>query len=194
MADTGAPHFIPFADPTDLVRDWPALSEDVADAVAAGLTAAGNAGIGSNVVQTVKTDTFSTTSTTYVTVTGLTATITPSTATSKVLVIASVGFGPTTANSHGLTLTDSTGAQLVSPTSAGSRTTAWQFQATNFNRNIHQVVMAYLDSPGSATAKTYEVRALAKGGITRINRADSDDDDPSRARSISTLTLIEVAA
>jgi hypothetical protein len=41
MADTGAPWFIPYAEPADLVRDWPGLSEDVADAVAAGLTAAG---------------------------------------------------------------------------------------------------------------------------------------------------------
>jgi hypothetical protein len=36
------------------------------------------AGIGSNVVQTVKTDTFTTTSTSYTTLTGLSATITPS--------------------------------------------------------------------------------------------------------------------
>jgi len=40
VADTGAPWNIPFAEPTDLVRDWPQLSEDVADAVAAGLTEA----------------------------------------------------------------------------------------------------------------------------------------------------------
>jgi hypothetical protein len=58
MADTGNPWFIPFAEPSDLVRDWPALSSAVGTAVAAGLSAAGNAGIGSNVVQTVKTDTF----------------------------------------------------------------------------------------------------------------------------------------
>jgi hypothetical protein len=41
MADTGAPWNIPFAEPSDLVRDWPALSEDVADAVAAGLSSTG---------------------------------------------------------------------------------------------------------------------------------------------------------
>jgi hypothetical protein len=57
MPDTGAPYFIPFAAPADLVRDWPDLSEDVALAIASGLSAAGNPGIGSNVVQTVKTDT-----------------------------------------------------------------------------------------------------------------------------------------
>ena len=37
MPDTGAPYFIPFADPTDLVRDWPDLSEDVALAIVAAL-------------------------------------------------------------------------------------------------------------------------------------------------------------
>jgi hypothetical protein len=37
MPDTGAPWNIPYAAPSDLVRDWPALSEDVAEAVADGL-------------------------------------------------------------------------------------------------------------------------------------------------------------
>jgi hypothetical protein len=37
MPDTGAPWNIPYAAPTDLVRDWPALSEDIAEAVADGL-------------------------------------------------------------------------------------------------------------------------------------------------------------
>jgi hypothetical protein len=33
MADTGAPFEVPYAEPTDLVRDWPGISEDVADKV-----------------------------------------------------------------------------------------------------------------------------------------------------------------
>jgi hypothetical protein len=41
MADTGNPWFIPFAEPSDLVRDWPALSSAVATAVADGLSSAG---------------------------------------------------------------------------------------------------------------------------------------------------------
>jgi hypothetical protein len=41
MPDTGAPWNIPYVDPTDLVRDYPQASEDLADAVAAGLDAAG---------------------------------------------------------------------------------------------------------------------------------------------------------
>jgi len=37
MPDTGSPYFIPYAEPTDLVRDWPELSEDVALAIVAAL-------------------------------------------------------------------------------------------------------------------------------------------------------------
>jgi hypothetical protein len=31
MANTGAPFSVPFAEPSDLVRNWPGISEDVAD-------------------------------------------------------------------------------------------------------------------------------------------------------------------
>jgi hypothetical protein len=93
MADTGNPWFIPFAEPSDLVRDWPALSSAVGTAVAAGLSAAANAGIGSNVVQAVKTNTFTSTSATFVTVTGLSVTITPSSETSKILLLGQVTYG-----------------------------------------------------------------------------------------------------
>jgi hypothetical protein len=58
MPDTGAPWNIPYVESTDLVSDWPADSLALANAIAAGLDDAGNAGIGSNVVQAVKTDTF----------------------------------------------------------------------------------------------------------------------------------------
>lgn len=40
MPDTGAPWNIPYIDPTDLVIDYPVANEDMADAVAAGLTSA----------------------------------------------------------------------------------------------------------------------------------------------------------
>jgi hypothetical protein len=41
MPDTGAPWNIPYVENADLVRDWPADSLLVANAVAAGLSAAG---------------------------------------------------------------------------------------------------------------------------------------------------------
>lgn len=41
MADTGAPWNIPYVEPADLVRNYPAANELMADAIAAGLSAAG---------------------------------------------------------------------------------------------------------------------------------------------------------
>ena len=189
MADTGAPYFIPFADPTDLVRDWPALSEDVADAVAAGLTAAGNAGIGSNVVQTVLTGTFSSTSTSFVDITGFTATITPSSNTAKVLVIAqlqvsnSAGTGGASRFQLRFGSTD-----IYSATGGVSE----NFSAYNLNTNqdIYSKVLVFLHSPNDDTAVTYSAQMRVDGGSTGfVNRRGN----VTATGVPSSLTLIEVA-
>jgi len=48
MTTTGSPWLIPYAEPSDLVRDWPSISENVADAAVAGLVGAAR-----NVSQTI---------------------------------------------------------------------------------------------------------------------------------------------
>ena len=62
------------------------------------------------VIQTVKTDTFSTTSTSYVDVTGLSVSITPSSSSNKILVIANTTFATAFNSSNGgmIILRDST--------------------------------------------------------------------------------------
>jgi len=152
-------------------------------------------GIGSNVVSVTKQDTFATSSTSYVLVPGLEATITPTSATSKVLIIANVAFGPSTSNSHGLTLTDDSGNLLLPPTSSGGRREGHHWQATNFNRNVHSVTMSLLHSPATTSAFTVQVRAVNGGGTLRINRGESDGTSGNTdfLRGVSTLTLIEVA-
>jgi hypothetical protein len=87
MADTGNPWFIPFAEPSDLVRDWPALSSAVGTAVAAGLTAANI-----SVSQVTATTNFTTTSTSLVNVTGATFTITPKAATNRFLMMFAANY------------------------------------------------------------------------------------------------------
>jgi len=93
MPDTGAPWNIPYVEATDLVSGWPTDSLALANAIAAGLDDAVVAGIGSNVVSTTKTDVWSAASTSFTDVTGLAVTITPTSATSKVLVLASFMSG-----------------------------------------------------------------------------------------------------
>jgi hypothetical protein len=192
MPDTGAPWNIPFAEGSDLVRDWPALSEDVADAVADGL----NTRKFGQIAQTVKTDTFTTTSSTYVVVTGLEVSITPSSASNKVLVMISVPFAFAGAGAggqpegHMSIFRDTT--NLSVPTSPGDRTPVTHSTAVqSFN-------FSFLDSPATTSAVTYSVRVRGPGGdptpVVYVNRSVDDSDATGRARGISTITAIEVAA
>ena len=201
MADTGAPWNIPFAEPADLVRDWPALSEDVADAVAAGLTAAGNAGIGSNVQHALLDTTFSASLTEgdETSITGLSVNFTPTTATSKVLVLVHIGTmgnsRPRAAASVRL-YRDST---RLAPANLGLRLGV---NASNFIPNTDAasrlgVAFMYLDDPQTTSQLTYDVRMVNNDTGTRnvfINRNNSDSDAVFQARTNSTITCIEVAA
>jgi len=189
MPDTGLPWEIPYAAPADLVRDWPALSEDVADAVAAGLSAAGNPGIGSNVVSTETTTTFTTSSGTFVLVTPLTVTITPTSATSKILVIASfaMGQGNVARNSfcalaRGSTLiaADATsGAGLFYQNFTGSAGLALNYALTA------------LDSPATTSPVTYNVMGKASGSSPTATFNRSGDGGSTFG---GVITAIEVAA
>jgi hypothetical protein len=203
MPDTGLPWEIPYAAPADLVRDWPALSEDVADAVAAGLSAAGPAGIGSNVVQTVKTDTFTTSSTSFTDVTGLTATITPSSATSKILVIANVSFSISVPGSSGraaqIRLTGG-GADTYVGNAAGSRLAVAAQTGENFtashdvSRGEQNATLVYVSSPNTTSPVTFKVQMRQNDGTGVVNRTGNDTDSVYYSRTPSSITAIEVAA
>jgi hypothetical protein len=199
VADTGSPWFIPYAEPTDLVRDWPDLSEDVADAVAAGLDAAGSAGIGSNVVQAIKTDTFTTSSNTYVTVTGLSAVITPTTNTSKVLVIVDITSGPAFDASHFRIARG--GSPIYVGDAASNRVQAafggyWGQTGAVANHALVSSTIVFLDSPGTISPTTYTVETRRGGGgagTVYVNRSVTDTDNADSGRGSSSITVIEVA-
>ena len=194
MADTGAPHFIPFADPTDLVRDWPALSEDVADAVAAGLTAAGNAGIGSNVVSVAKTDTFSMSSATFADVTGLSATITPTSETSRMLVIVSMNVGSTISTHSALVRLRRDSTNLFIGDAEGSRNRASSSATENANSS-NSLGVVFLDSPSVATPVEYKIQLASSDGdrLVTVNRTVNDTNAVTTPRLASSITVIEVA-
>jgi hypothetical protein len=130
--------------------------------------------------------------------TGLTATITPTLATSKVLVIVNAVMGHDTTGGLGVvTLTDGSNTNLVVPTSPGSRTVGFGslYGFTGMNLFAFPMAFTLLDSPGSTAAKTYKARYLAlSGSYMSINKSTSDTSDPNYLASISSITLIEVGA
>lgn len=153
-------------------------------------------GIGSNVVQTVKTDTFTTSSTSYTDLTGLTVTITPSSATAKVLISWAVAVSnDNNSGSAHIVVTDGSDVVLVQGDAAGSRTRATAGSRA-FGQNGLTIVYAgsYLWSPASASAVTAKVRIRATANTAVVNRSGVDTDDALSARSASMITAIEVAA
>jgi len=151
------------------------------------------------VVQTVKTDTFSTTSTSFVDITGLSVTITPSSASSKIL----VRFASHISNSGFLTyldlLRDSTSIILGDAASSRPRittTSASYSTSTSVDYNITQASMEFLDSPSTTSAITYklQMRSYQSAQTAYLNRTPVDRDTADfEPRTPSTITVMEVA-
>jgi hypothetical protein len=191
MADTGSPWNIPYVEPTDIPRGYPQDSEDLANAIAAGLSAAGNAGIGSNVVSVTKTSTFTTTSASFVDVTGLAATITPTTNTSKILIVAQISVGSSSAGYFLLQGGNTSGY-------VGDAALANNVRSTVFDQGgvigKTELTVVFLDSPATTAATTYKIQARrGTGGTVKVNQDPDSFNDADRGTAASSITLIEVA-
>jgi hypothetical protein len=146
------------------------------------------------VIQTVKSDTFSVASTSYANITGLSASITPTSTTSKVLIILSLGTVDATGNV--LITGDITraGTQIGIGDVAGSRTSGgWARTPHDSNRN-ETVVYTLLDSPATTSSTTYQARIRSNSSTVFVNRTSGDSNSSINPRTISTITLMEVSA
>jgi hypothetical protein len=162
------------------------IKVDTIQTSAGGTPTASSLGIGGTgkigqVVQVVKSDTFSTTSASYVDITGLSLSITPSATSSKILINVS-GVGGNDASHTRVSmklLEDSTELVTHAVGLAGDS------QLAGFSIN-------YLSSPSTTSSLTYklQLRQDNPGTGSTINRSLSD----SNAKGITTITLMEVLA
>lgn len=144
------------------------------------------------VEQAVKTDTFSTNSSSFVDITGLSVTITPQSNTSKFLLFALVNGG--SGGSIGaLRFAGGNSGNFVGA-AAGSRTRgAAEINEINASL-IASVPMLYLDSPATASAITYKVQVRSSSGDLYVNRSHTDTDSANLTRAASCLIVCEVSA
>jgi hypothetical protein len=145
------------------------------------------------VLSTVKTDTFTTTSTTYVDITGLTVTITPTSASNKILVLAQVnGSSGTGSFGHMRLVRDSTAIDIGD--AAASRTQASAMFGIVANASNQQTnTLVFLDSPATTSATVYKIQLQDDRGNTQaINRSSADTNNNTNARTASTITVMEV--
>lgn len=148
------------------------------------------------VVSTTKTDTFTTTSSTFVDLTGLSVSITPSATSSKVLVFYTVIGQGVYGNCQGYLrlLRDSTA--IGNGAAAGSRITVSSFLPENQAITIGQAANINLDSPASTSALTYKIQiaSSASGQTVYVNRNATDTDNAFFGRSSSSIVALEVLA
>ena len=146
------------------------------------------------VVNAHKTDAESyTPSTTWTDVASLSVSITPSSASNKVYLTATVNAA-TDVRAHFRILRGST--PIAVGDAAGSRVQSF---ASDFQRvggpDIRSASVSWLDSPSTTSATTYKIQVrLDGGGTVYINRPESTIDAGSYGRPVSSLILLEVAA
>jgi hypothetical protein len=153
-----------------------------------------NSAVPTNIVQSIKTNIFSTNHFDWLTVPGLEVTITPSSTTSKILVQVMVscaaglggwsGYIRLCRNNVHIFIAD--GEDLRIPATVVCNT-------TGNDRSILSSPIIYLDSPATTSATTYCIQGFTLYGLLKIN-ASSDDSSVmfTTGRAVSSIIAQEI--
>ena len=140
------------------------------------------------VVQVVKTDQFTTATSGFVDITGLSASITPSSASNKILVLATITAGAGLNNNLGFNLVRNS-TNINQSTGSNSNRTLTQNYGTAYQSITSPIT--FLDSPSTTSATTYKIQMDSMGETTcKINTRATD----TYYGGVSQITLMEIAA
>jgi len=154
------------------------------------------------VVSTTKTDVFTETigaESIGSKVTGLSPNITPSSSSSKVLILGTI-HGFDTANAFGVRLIRTVGGsdtEISLGDGSGSRQRVTSSSSdVNTETGPDHITLNFLDAPATTSEVTYSIKIFNFSGASRlcgINRSEDDLDDGLYSRQSSTLTVMEIA-
>lgn len=143
------------------------------------------------VVQTVKTDTFTTTSSTFTDVTGLSVSITPTSTTNKILVFVNVQFS---SSSDDILLRLLRNSDAIGVGTSGSSANGFTQQNGNvpIRYGMSSASYTYLDSPFTTSSTTYKIQIVAQNSTSTacINRRGYD----TSYGGSSSITVMEIQA
>tara|TARA_R100000654_G_scaffold63017_1_gene90189 strand:+ start:2672 stop:4171 length:1500 start_codon:yes stop_codon:yes gene_type:complete len=151
------------------------------------------------IVQTLKTDAFSTTSASFVDITGMSLTITPQSSTSKILIDVIINNGAKAGSIGGVrVLRGSTPVGISTAVSSNRVNATFSATATN-NATVNTFGAKFIDSPATTSATTYKLQVyisdhIVNTGSFHLNRTQmSDSEDSDRMiGAISSITAYEV--
>ena len=153
-------------------------------------TSLGNVDVGKvlQVVSTTKTDKFSVVSPSFTDITGLSLSITPSSTSNKILILANLcwSFSANSRIGYFNLVRDTT--SIGQPSVSGSTTASYTYDQDQ----LHAVAINFLDNPSSLSSLTYKIQTKTNGSndvtITIGDRNSNDID------VISTITAMEISA
>ena len=165
----------------DLVVVHDASASALRKMTVANLVANAGGGKIGQVVSTVKTDVFGTTSTSFTDVTGLSVAITPAATSSKILILTDFK------GSLGVTSSVTAFLQLLRASTAIYNMGVVGIATDNFQTYSGGM---FLDSPNSDSEQTYKIQMKGDGQLVGCNRLQGNTTD----RSDSSITVMEILA
>lgn len=148
------------------------------------------------VVSTATTNQFSTSSNTFTDCTPMTVNITPSAASSKVLVLCNANFGGTADNRTGVRLLRGS-TNIFQGADSSNRQGVTTATDNAEDNSLYSVAFQFLDSPSTTSETTYklQVSAQAAGSETLyLNRTGTNADAQYTKHSASSITVMEIGA
>ena len=153
-------------------------------------------------VSTTKTDTFSSSAGSENDITGLSASITPSSSSSKILISAILSYGGDGNSYGGIYLQDNSSGSYdytfrADAANANDGVAMGRFIATADTENSYKLKntsFEFLHSSNTTNAITYKLRVNCTYGLFKLNRVNTIDSGAYRSLGTSTLTLMEIAA
>jgi hypothetical protein len=148
------------------------------------------------VVSTSKTNTFSVSSSTYTDVTDLSVSITPSSASNKILVLCYLNGSSNQAVGSIVTRLVRGSTAISVGDASGSRIQGSSDQTVADSNHQSNMNIKFLDSPATTSATTYKIQI--RGDSTgnhqvSINRSQADSDNDYNTRTASSITVMEIA-
>lgn len=147
------------------------------------------------VVSNYYSSTFTTTSLTFVDVTGFSVSITPQSATNRILILGHIVVGASTGSTGHKILCN--GVEIYPNTPTANRYSGW-LEFTNSDANVQRnSPFIFLHSPGSISQQTYQLQIKINdaGQTATVNRGGNDTTGNNFSnRTASSITVMEIVA
>jgi hypothetical protein len=175
------------------ITDGTIVNADINASAAIAGTKLTGAGKVLQVVSSFKSDTASTSSTSFTSL-GLSVSITPSSASNKILILTDAKIGHSTGQVRYVALFKD-GSIISTGDTAGTRIKAGiTLTDGDGSQKIEPYAVTFLDSPSTTSSVTYAIYGrVYTSGTVYINRSDNDGDAGNDARAGSSIIVMEIA-